>query len=59
MLLPESISTTNLSIEMGIRKFIFATWKSKAIGGWASKIKKSTRNMSYIRKILNCYGNLV
>ena len=52
MLPPESISPTNLSIETGISKSTLATWKSKATGGWASKIKKSTRNMSSKEKFL-------
>lgn len=52
MLPPESISPTNLSIETGISKFTLATWKSKATGRWASKIKKSTRNMSSKEKFL-------
>ena len=52
MLPPESISPTNLSIETGISKSTLATWKSKATGGWASKTKKSTRNMSSKEKFL-------
>lgn len=52
MLPPENISPTNLSIETGISKSTLATWKSKATGGWASKTKKSTRNMSSKEKFL-------
>lgn len=52
MLPPESISPTNLSIETGISKSTLATWKSKATGGWASKVKKTTRNMSSKEKFL-------
>ena len=35
-----------------VGKSTLATWKSKATGGWASKIKKSTRNMSSKEKFL-------
>lgn len=52
MILPESISPTNLSIETGISKYTLATWKSKATGGWASKLKKSTRSMDSKEKFL-------
>ena len=52
MLPPESISPTSLSIETGISKSTLATWKSKVTGGWASKMKKSTRNMSSKEKFL-------
>ena len=52
MLPPESISPTSLSIETGISKSTLATWKSKVTGGWASKMKKSTKNMSSKEKFL-------
>lgn len=46
MLPPESILITELSIETGISKSTLATWKSKTIGGAASKpkIKKSSKD---------------